>query len=160
MGLIDSVDTMVLGAKAYDQAQDHWPYAEDQGEYGEKLNNLTKFVTSSKLDAAHWRDLPAATMTRGAVATVRGAQGVERQGHLAMGKLEPMHSLLDAGVVDEAPVRPACATSPCTTPPGPDLAGDCTARAGPAGMDGSAHACRQGPALGAPACDCSPPLPR
>ena len=35
-----------------------------QGEYGEKLNNLSKFVASSKLDDAPWGDFPAATVTR------------------------------------------------------------------------------------------------
>lgn len=49
MGLIDSVDTMILGANTYAQPKDYWPYADDQGEYGEMLNNLTKFVASSKL---------------------------------------------------------------------------------------------------------------
>jgi hypothetical protein len=58
IGLIDSVDTMILGANTYAQAKDYWPYAGDQGEYGEKLNNLTKFVASSKLDAAPWGDFP------------------------------------------------------------------------------------------------------
>ncbi|HEX6326708.1 MAG TPA: hypothetical protein VFZ72_09055 [Jiangellaceae bacterium] len=61
MGLIDSVDTMILGANTYAQAKGYWPYADDQGEYGEKLNNLTKFVASSKLDDAPWGDFPAAT---------------------------------------------------------------------------------------------------
>jgi hypothetical protein len=37
---------------------------DDQGEYGEKLNNLTKFVASSKLDDASWGDFPAAAVTR------------------------------------------------------------------------------------------------
>ena len=52
MGLVDSVDTMILGASTYAQAKGYWPHADDQGEYGEKLNNLTKFVASSKLDHA------------------------------------------------------------------------------------------------------------
>ena len=56
MGFIDSVDTMILGANTYAQAKDYWPYADEQGEYGEKLNNLTKFVASSTLD-----DAPGAT---------------------------------------------------------------------------------------------------
>jgi hypothetical protein len=38
MGLIDSVDTMILGANTYAQSKDYWPYADDQGEYGRKLN--------------------------------------------------------------------------------------------------------------------------
>jgi hypothetical protein len=64
MGLIDSVDTMILGANTYAQAKGYWPYADDQGEYGEKLNTLTKFVASSKLDDAPWGDFPAATSAR------------------------------------------------------------------------------------------------
>jgi hypothetical protein len=56
MGFIDSVDTMILGANTYTQSKGYWPYADDQGEYGEKLNNLTKFVASSRLD-----DAPGAT---------------------------------------------------------------------------------------------------
>jgi hypothetical protein len=70
MGLIDSVDTMILGANTYAQSKGYWPYADDQGEYGEKLNNLT-FVASSKLDDAPWGDFPAATVTRDPAATIR-----------------------------------------------------------------------------------------
>ncbi len=71
MGLIDSVDTMILGANTYAQSKGYWPYADEQGEYGEKLNNLTKFVASSKLDDAPWGDFPAATVTRDPAATIR-----------------------------------------------------------------------------------------
>ena len=87
MGLIDSVDTMILGADTYAQAKGYWPYADDQGDYGEKLNNLTKFVASSKLDDAPWGDFPAATVTRDPVATIQELKA-ERQGHLAVGELE------------------------------------------------------------------------
>jgi dihydrofolate reductase len=71
MGLIDAVDTLILGAKTYAQAKGYWPYADDQGEYGEKLNNLTKFVASSTLDDAPWGDFPAATVTRDPASTIR-----------------------------------------------------------------------------------------
>ena len=55
MGFIDSVDTMIVGVNA--QAKGYWPYADDQGEYGEKLNP-TKFVASSRLDDAPWGGVP------------------------------------------------------------------------------------------------------
>ena len=71
MGFVDSVDTMILGANTYHQTKGYWPSADDQGEYGEKLNNLTKFVASSKLDDAPWGDFPAATVTRDPAATIR-----------------------------------------------------------------------------------------
>ena len=43
----EKTDTMILGANTYNQSKGYWPYAEDQGEYGKKLNNLTKLVASS-----------------------------------------------------------------------------------------------------------------
>ena len=101
MGFIDSVDTLILGANTYVQAKDYWPYADDQGEYGEKLNNLTKFVASSKLDDAPWGDFPAATVTRDPAATIRELKEQSGKDIWLWGSLKLMHSLLDAGVVDE-----------------------------------------------------------
>jgi dihydrofolate reductase len=100
MGLIDSVDTLILGANTYAQTKDYWPYADDQGEYGEKLNNLTKFVASSKLDDAPWGDFPAATVTRDPVATIRELKEQSGKDIWLWGSLTLMHFLLDAGVVD------------------------------------------------------------
>ena len=97
----DSVDTMILGANTYAQAKGYWPYADDQGEYGEKLNNLTKFVASSKLDDAPWGDFPAATVTRDPAATIRELKEQNGKDIWLWGSLKLMHSLLDAGVVDE-----------------------------------------------------------
>src|SRR5690606_4533163 len=71
MQLIDSVDTLLLGANTYAQSVGYWPHAAEQGEYGRKLNELTKFVASTTLEAAPWGDFPAATVTRDPVATVR-----------------------------------------------------------------------------------------
>jgi dihydrofolate reductase len=101
MGFIDSVDTMILGANTYAQSKDYWPYADEQGEYGEKLNNLTKFVVSSKLEDAPWGDFPAATVTRDPVATIRELKEQSGKDIWLWGSLTLMHSLLAAGVVDE-----------------------------------------------------------
>jgi dihydrofolate reductase len=98
---VDSVDTMVLGANTYAQAKDYWPYADEQGEYGEKLNNLTKVVASSKLDDAPWGDFPAATVTRDAAATIGELKQQGGKDIWLWGSLRLMHSLLDAGLVDE-----------------------------------------------------------
>ncbi|AXB44552.1 dihydrofolate reductase family protein [Amycolatopsis albispora] len=101
MGFIDSVDTMILGANTYTQTRDYWPYAEDQGEYGEKLNKLTKFVASSNLTDAPWGDFPAGTVTRDAAATVRELKAGDGKDIWLWGSLTLMRSLLTAGVVDE-----------------------------------------------------------
>jgi dihydrofolate reductase len=105
MGFIDSVDTMILGANTYNQSKGYWPYAGEQGEYGEKLNNLTKFVASSKLDNAPWGDFPAATVTRDPAATIRKLKEQSGKDIWLWGSLTLMHSLLDAGVVDEIQMR-------------------------------------------------------
>jgi dihydrofolate reductase len=101
MGFIDSVDTMILGANTYNQTKGYWPYAEDQGEYGRKLNSLTKVVASSKLDDAPWGEFPAATVTRDPAATIRELKGHSGKDIWLWGSLTLMHSLLDAGLVDE-----------------------------------------------------------
>ena len=101
MGFIDSVDTMILGANTYAQSKDYWPNAKEQGEYGQKLNNLTKFVASSKLDDAPWGDFPAATVTRDPAATIRELKGQSGKDIWLWGSLTLMRSLLGAGLVDE-----------------------------------------------------------
>ena len=104
MGFMDSVDTMILGANTYAQSVGYWPYAEEQGEYGEKLNNLTKFVASSKLDDAPWGDFPAATVTRDPAATIRELKEQSGKDIWLWGSLRLMHSLLDSGL-DEVQMR-------------------------------------------------------
>ena len=105
MGFMDSVDTMILGANTYAQSKGYWPYADDQGEYGEKLNDLTKFVASSKLDDAPWGDFPAATVTRDPAATLRELKEQSGKDIWLWGSLRLMHSLLDSGLVDEVQMR-------------------------------------------------------
>ncbi|WP_340686945.1 dihydrofolate reductase family protein [Amycolatopsis coloradensis] len=105
MGFIDSVDTMILGANTYNQTKGYWPYAEEQGKYGEKLNNLTKFVASSKLDEAPWGDFSAATVTRDPAATIRELKGQSGKDIWLWGSLTLMRSLLDDGLVDEVQMR-------------------------------------------------------
>jgi dihydrofolate reductase len=105
MAFIDSVDTMILGANTYNQSKDYWPYADDQGEYGTKLNNLTRFVASSTLDEAPWGDFPAATVTRDPAATIRELKEQSGKNIWLWGSLTLMRSLLDTGVVDEVQMR-------------------------------------------------------
>ncbi|MFI6316602.1 dihydrofolate reductase family protein [Nonomuraea sp. NPDC050556] len=101
MGFVDAVDTLILGANTYAQTKGYWPYAKEQGEYGEKLNNLTKYVASSKLEDAPWGDFPAATVTRDPAATVRSLKEQDGKDIWLWGSLTLMHSLMAEGVVDE-----------------------------------------------------------
>jgi len=101
MEFIDSVDTMILGANTYAQSKDYWPHAEDQGEWGRKLNSLTKYVASSKLADAPWGDFPAATVTSDPAATVKELKEQDGKDLWLWGSLQLMHSLLADGLVDE-----------------------------------------------------------
>ncbi|MET0854879.1 MAG: dihydrofolate reductase family protein [Microterricola sp.] len=101
MGFIDSVDTMFLGANTYAQSKDYWPHAEEQGEYGEKLNSLARYVASSTLKDAPWGDFPAATVTPDAVGTIRELKAQSGKDIWLWGSLTLMRSLMDAGIVDE-----------------------------------------------------------
>ena len=101
MGFIDSVDTMILGATTYNQSKGYWPDADEQGEYGNKLNNLTKFVASSTLDDAPWGAYSAATVTRDPAATIRELKEQSGKDLWLWGSLKLMHSLMQSGVVDE-----------------------------------------------------------
>ena len=110
MGFIDSVDTMVLGANTYNMTKDYWPNATDQGKYGEKLNNLAKYVASSTLDEAPWGEFPAATVTRDPAATIRELKEQPGKDLWLWGSLTLMQSLMETGVIDEVRML-VCPTS-------------------------------------------------
>jgi dihydrofolate reductase len=100
MAFIDSLDTLILGAHTYAQSTG-WAHAEGQGEYGRKLNALTKFVASSTLTEAPWGGFPAATVTRDPVGTVKELKQQSGKDIWLFGSLTLMRALLDAGLVDE-----------------------------------------------------------
>lgn len=110
MEFIGTVDTMIIGANTYAMSKDYWPNAEDQGVYGEKLNQLKKFVASTKLRAAPWGKFPAATITQDAVATVQELKEQNGKDIWLWGSLTLMKSLLDADLVDEVQLR-VCPTT-------------------------------------------------
>lgn len=100
MELIDSVDTMILGADTYRQSTG-WATATDQGEYGRKLNELTKIVASTTLDVAPWGDFPAGSVTPDPVGTIRELKQQDGKHLWLWGSLSLMQSLFDAGLIDE-----------------------------------------------------------
>jgi dihydrofolate reductase len=107
---IETVDTMILGANTYAMSKIYWPTATDQGEFGEKLNNLSKFVASSKLKDAPWGKFPAATVTADPIATVGELKKQDGKDIWLWGSLTLMHSMFDAGLVDEVHLR-VCPTT-------------------------------------------------
>ena len=110
MEFIDTVDTMIIGANTYAMSKDYWPHATDQGEYGEKFNNLTKFVASTNLKEAPWGDFSPATITSDPVDTVQKLKQQDGKDIVLWGSLTLMKAMFKADVVDEVQMR-ICPTS-------------------------------------------------
>ena len=110
MEFIDSVDTMILGANTYAMFKDYWPANKDEGVFGEKLNQLTKFVASTKLREAPWGTFSAASITGDPAATIRELKQQSGKDIVLWGSLSLMQTMLDADVVDEVQLR-VCPTS-------------------------------------------------
>src|SRR6266496_1998655 len=98
---IDTVDTMILGANTYAMSKDYWPNATDQGEYGEKLNQLNKIVASTNLKEAPWGNFSAATVTSDAAATLKELKKQDGKDMWLWGSLTLMKSMFEAGLIDE-----------------------------------------------------------
>ena len=79
MGFIDSVDTMIIGANTCAQSKDYWPYADEQGQYGEKFNNLLHCLLDHAArelqldldDGEHWVLTPTEVIPAGVSADHR-----------------------------------------------------------------------------------------
>ena len=110
MEFINSVDTMILGAKTYAMFKEYWPTADNEGEFATKLNNLTKLVASKKLEEAPWGSFPAATVTRDPIATIQELKQQPGKDIVLWGSLSLMWTMLNADIVDEIQLR-VCPTS-------------------------------------------------
>src|SRR5690625_2376143 len=98
---MDEVDTMLLGATTYKMFAAGWPNASNQGEFGNRLNGLHKYVASRTLTEAHWGDWPAATITANPAATVRELKQAEGKDIVLWGSLTLMRDLAGENLIDE-----------------------------------------------------------
>lgn len=51
---LQASDALLLGRKTYEGFAAAWPTMADTGEFGEKMNGITKYVVSSTLDRVGW----------------------------------------------------------------------------------------------------------
>jgi hypothetical protein len=72
-------------------------------EFIDSVDTLIRLVEA--LDDAPWGDFPAATVTRDPVATIRKLKEQNGKDIWLWGSLTLMHSLMDAGLVDELQMR-------------------------------------------------------
>lgn len=103
--LLESIDTMLLGATTYRLFADFWPTATGEA-IAPVLNSLTKVVVSSTLDSAPWGDWEPATVLSGdAVELVADLKRREGRNIILWGSITLSHALLSAGLIDEVQLR-------------------------------------------------------
>lgn len=107
---MDEVDTMILGATTYKMFAAGWPDATNQGEFGDRLNGLRKYVASRTLTEAPWGDWSAATITADPAATVRELKHAAVKDIVLWGSLTLMRDLADENLIDEYYLRICPAT--------------------------------------------------
>lgn len=101
--LLESVDTMLLGATTYRLFVDYWPTATD--ELAPRLNELRKVVVSSTLESAPWGEWEPGEVVTDAVGAVTALKNEDGGGIVLWGSISLFHTLLIAGLVDEVQLR-------------------------------------------------------
>jgi dihydrofolate reductase len=103
LALLESVDTMLLGATTYRLFVGYWPTATDL--LAPRLNALRKVVVSSTLSSAPWGEWESGEVVADAVAAVSALKAEEGKDIVLWGSISLFHSLLTAGLVDEVQLR-------------------------------------------------------
>ncbi|MBA3280325.1 MAG: dihydrofolate reductase family protein [Geodermatophilaceae bacterium] len=105
LAIMETVDTLLLGAKTYQLFVDFWPTAEDEP-VADVVNSTPKIVFSSTLGGAPWgRFDPARVVAGDPVEHVRRMQQESGGDVMVWGSISLVQSLLAAGLVDELQLR-------------------------------------------------------
>jgi dihydrofolate reductase len=100
---LETVDTMVLGAKTYREFVEYWPTpASAQELITPALNALRRIVFSNHLRNAPWGDMPEARIESGdTVAAIRKIKAEAKADVVIWGSLTLAGTILAAGEVDQ-----------------------------------------------------------
>lgn len=103
--LLDTIDTILLGANTYRLFADYWPDAADEP-VAQAVNSIPKIVYSRRLREVHWGDWPApALITDDPIADVTARRQQDGANLIVWGSLTLTAALLAAGVADELQLR-------------------------------------------------------
>jgi dihydrofolate reductase len=91
-----AADVLLLGRRTYESFHGAWP--EREGAMAEKINTMTKVVASTTLSSSDWHDTTVVADAPRAVAELKQSDGGPI---LVAGSRSLVHTLLDAGLVDE-----------------------------------------------------------
>jgi dihydrofolate reductase len=92
-------DALLLGRVTYQGFAEYWPTATSTGDFGERMNNLPKYVATTTLKSLEWKN---STVLEGdAVAAVQALKRQEGGNILTYGSGNFAQTLLRHGLVDE-----------------------------------------------------------
>jgi dihydrofolate reductase len=92
-------EAMLLGRVTYEGFAAAWPSIEDEQGFAEKMNGMPKYVVSSTLERADWQN--STILPGDPVAEVTALKGRLAGNILVAGSMSLVHTLHDAGLVDE-----------------------------------------------------------
>jgi dihydrofolate reductase len=95
---LQASDALLLGRKTYEGFAAAWPSMPNTGEFGEKMNSMTKYVVSSTLNKVEWT---GSELIRGNVADeVRQLKARPGQDLLLSGSAQLLSTLMQDSLID------------------------------------------------------------
>jgi dihydrofolate reductase len=95
---LQASDALLLGRKTYEGFAAAWPTMPGTGEFGEKMNSMTKYVVSSTLNKVEWA---GSQLVKGDVAAeVRKLKKQPGQDLLLSGSAQLFNALMRENVID------------------------------------------------------------
>ena len=92
-------DALLLGRVTYDGFARAWPAMKDAGDFGERMNSISKFVVSTSLKNAEWNN--STIINNNVVAKIKALKEQSEKDILIAGSAELVHTLMQYDLVDE-----------------------------------------------------------
>jgi dihydrofolate reductase len=92
-------DTLLLGRVTYEGFAKAWPTMKDTGDFGERMNSISKFVVSTTLKNAEWNN--STIINNNVVAKIKALKEQSGKDILVAGSAELVHTLMQYDLTDE-----------------------------------------------------------
>jgi dihydrofolate reductase len=96
--ILKRADALLLGRRSYEHFAAAWPSMTDEQGFADRMNSLPKFVVTSTLDRLQWNAEPLAGDPADEVERLKEGDSGDL---LIMGSGRLVHTLTDAGLIDE-----------------------------------------------------------
>ena len=94
-----SSGALLLGAVTYDGFAKAWPTMKGAGEFGERMNSLSKYVVSTKLKETTWNN--STIISKNVVEEISKLKAMEGQDILVFGSGVLVQTLIQNNLIDE-----------------------------------------------------------